>query len=52
MVRFIEHAPDFKGPVTPEESVTTVLSLIYKRSVENGDGGAFISHLGNNKQWL
>jgi hypothetical protein len=37
--------------LTPEESVTAVLSVMNKASIANGDGGAFISHLGN-KQWL
>ncbi|KAJ5374605.1 Short-chain dehydrogenase/reductase SDR [Penicillium concentricum] len=49
--KFVEYAPHFKRPLTPEESVTAVLSVIDKSSVANGDGGAFISHLGN-KQWL
>ncbi|KAJ5503933.1 Short-chain dehydrogenase/reductase SDR [Penicillium fimorum] len=49
--KFVEYAPHLKGPMTPEESVTAVLSVIDKASIANGDGGAFISHLGN-KQWL
>ncbi|KAJ5169839.1 Short-chain dehydrogenase/reductase SDR [Penicillium coprophilum] len=49
--KFIEYAPHFKSPLTPEESVTAVLSVMDKASIANGDGGAFISHLGN-KQWL
>jgi hypothetical protein len=46
-----QFAPDFKGPISPEESVKAVRSVWEKASVENGDGGAFVSHLGN-KQWV
>ncbi|KAJ5206324.1 Short-chain dehydrogenase/reductase SDR [Penicillium cf. griseofulvum] len=49
--KFVEYAPHFQRPLTPEESVTAVLSVMDKASIANGDGGAFISHLGN-KQWL
>jgi NAD(P)-dependent dehydrogenase (short-subunit alcohol dehydrogenase family) len=49
--KFVEYAPHFKAPLTPEESVTAVLSVMNNASIENGDGGAFISHLGT-KQWL
>jgi NAD(P)-dependent dehydrogenase (short-subunit alcohol dehydrogenase family) len=49
--KFANYAPHFKGPITPEESVKAILSVIDKSSIENGDGGAFISHLGS-KQWL
>ncbi|RAL13933.1 SDR family oxidoreductase [Aspergillus homomorphus CBS 101889] len=48
---FKEYAAHFTGPITPEVSVEHVLSVIYKASVENGDGGSFVSHFGN-KQWL
>jgi len=49
--KFAAYAPHFKAPLTPEESVTAVLGVIAEKSVKNGDGGQFISHLGN-KQWL
>ena len=49
--KFKAYAPDFAGPATPEESVRDVLKVVESKSLENGDGGAFISHLGN-KQWL
>lgn len=49
--KFMKAAPDWKGPITPEESVKAVLSVIEKASVENGDAGTFVSHFGN-KQWL
>ncbi|KAH8705765.1 hypothetical protein BGW36DRAFT_285335 [Talaromyces proteolyticus] len=49
--KFSKYAPHFVRPLTPEESVTAVLSVSRKASIANGDGGAFVSHLGN-KQWL
>ncbi|KAJ5642477.1 hypothetical protein N7490_006477 [Penicillium lividum] len=49
--KFAEYAPHFQRPLTPEESVMAVISVMDKASIANGDGGAFISHLGN-KQWL
>ncbi|KAF7182596.1 hypothetical protein CNMCM7691_002167 [Aspergillus felis] len=51
MGKFAAYAPHFKGPLTPEESVRQVRSVWEKASVEDGWGGAFVSHLGN-KQWL
>lgn len=49
--KFADYAPHFQRPLTPEESVNAVLSVMHKASITNGDGGAFLSHLGN-KQWL
>lgn len=49
--KFATYAPDFKRPLTPEESVKAVLSVVDKASVQDGYGGQFISHLGT-KQWL
>ncbi|KAJ5902194.1 Short-chain dehydrogenase/reductase SDR [Penicillium taxi] len=49
--KFVAYAPHFSGPINPEESVSAFLSVVDKLSVANGDGGAFISHLGN-KQWV
>ena len=51
IVKFLEYAPHFRGPITPEESVGHCLEVIKNKSVEGGDGGAFVSHFGN-KQWL
>ncbi|RYP51125.1 hypothetical protein DL768_003472 [Monosporascus sp. mg162] len=51
MEKFQQYAPDFKGPTTPELAVKDVISVWEKASVENGDGGTFVSHKGN-KQWL
>jgi hypothetical protein len=47
---FKDYAPHFTGPISPEESVEMVLSVIDKATVDK-DGGAFVSHYGN-KQWL
>ncbi|KAF7335601.1 NAD(P)-binding protein [Mycena venus] len=41
--------PDFKGPITPEESVNKCLEVFNRWTVE--ETGAFVSHHGN-KQWL
>ncbi|KAL4796608.1 hypothetical protein BDV19DRAFT_360666 [Aspergillus venezuelensis] len=49
--KVLAYAPDFKGPITPEESVRHVRATWEKASIEGGFGGAFISHLGN-KQWV
>lgn len=47
---FKEYAPDFKGPISPEESVRLCLGVIEEAKVET-HGGGFVSHLGN-RQWL
>ncbi|GKT43013.1 putative oxidoreductase [Colletotrichum spaethianum] len=47
---FNEYAPGTK-PRAPEDSVGDVMKVIYESSLENGRGGAYISHLGN-KRWL
>ena len=47
---FQDYAPDFKGPITTEESVKMCLKVIDGATVQTY-GGAFVSHLGN-KQWL
>ncbi|KAK5046993.1 hypothetical protein LTR84_006935 [Exophiala bonariae] len=51
MGKFKDYAPDFSGPITPEESVKLMRAVWDKASVANGDGGAFLSQFGN-KQWL
>ncbi|KAF2272615.1 NAD(P)-binding protein [Westerdykella ornata] len=48
---FQKYAPHFKGAITPQESVKAVLGVIDKLSLDQGHGGAFLSHLGT-KQWL
>jgi hypothetical protein len=42
-------APDFKGPITPEESVKMQLEVINRWTMK--ELGAFVSHFGN-KQWI
>ncbi|KAH0841660.1 hypothetical protein AYO21_01106 [Fonsecaea monophora] len=49
--KFLKAAPNFPGPMTPLESVEQVLKVVDSKSVENGDGGAFMSHHGN-KNWF
>jgi len=51
MGKFVQYEPSFKGPVSPEVSVTAVRSVIENASIEKGNGGDFLSHLGN-KRWL
>lgn len=48
---FQVYAPNFTGPISPEESVQRVMSVVYKASIESGSGGQFVSHFGT-KQWL
>lgn len=47
---FAKYAPQFKAPMTPEESVKAQMKVIDEATVEK-TGGASISHLGN-RQWL
>ncbi len=49
--KFVQAYPHFKGPISPEESVKSVLAVVENASVERGDGGSYVSHYGN-KQWL
>lgn len=49
--KFAAYAHHFKRPLTTEESVSAIIKVIDEKSVKDGDGGSFISHLGN-KQWL
>ncbi|KAH8175215.1 short chain dehydrogenase domain-containing protein [Sarocladium implicatum] len=49
--RLAEYAPDFKGPITPTESVSLTLPLMEKVTIEGGHAGDMISHWGN-KQWV
>lgn len=51
MQKFVEYAPHFTGPSTPNAAIKDVISVIDKASVEKGDGGSFVSHFGN-KQWI
>lgn len=47
---FKEYAPNFEGPITPQQSVDMVLKVIDEATLEK-NGGGFVSHYGN-KQWL
>lgn len=49
--KFAAYAPNFKAAESPAESAKAVLGVLEKASLANGDGGAFVSHLGS-KQWL
>ena len=49
--KFAAYAPHFKAPLTPQESVEVMLKLLEKSSIENGNGGTFVSHMGT-KQWI
>jgi hypothetical protein len=41
--------PDFKGPITQNQSVDMMMEVIHRWTVE--ETGQFVSHYGN-KQWL
>ncbi|KAK7948803.1 uncharacterized protein PG986_009689 [Apiospora aurea] len=51
MQSFKEYAPHFEKPATPEEAIRDVIKVWENSSIENGNGGAFLSHKGT-KQWL
>ncbi|KAI5868243.1 short-chain dehydrogenase [Durotheca rogersii] len=48
---FSKHSPNPKKQ-SPEEAVNNVMSVVQKASIDNGDGGMFLSHLGSRTQWL
>jgi len=47
--KFSSLYPNFKGPITPAESVPLMKKVIDNMKIE--DSGAFLSHLGS-KEWL
>ncbi|KAK2039043.1 short-chain dehydrogenase [Colletotrichum somersetense] len=49
--KFEQYAPGRAQPRAPEDSVRDVMKVIDDSSLENGRGGAYISHLGS-KRWL
>lgn len=49
ITKFRKVTPSFEGPITPEESVKLMLSILDKSTVK--DTGAFVSQKGN-KEWL
>ncbi|RAH72476.1 NAD(P)-binding protein [Aspergillus aculeatinus CBS 121060] len=46
LTAFREYAPHFRGPSTPEAAERDVLSVMHRASVQNGNGGTFVSHDG------
>jgi hypothetical protein len=51
IAKFQTYSPDFKGAYEPVDSVKQMLSVLDGLSVENGDTGKYLSHLGT-KRWL
>ncbi|KAF2264810.1 NAD(P)-binding protein [Lojkania enalia] len=49
--KFKTYEPTFEGPITPHESIKSVLSVIENSSIEGGHGGAYLSHFGT-KRWI
>ena len=49
--KFAAYAQHATAPITTQESVSLMLNLFERSSIEKGNGGAFVSHFGN-KQWL
>lgn len=50
MQLFMEYAPHFKGPSSPEQAVGQILDVVEKATFER-NGGVLVSHFGND-QWL
>ena len=51
LAKFKAYSPSFEGPASPPASIKDVLSVVEKCSIQNGDGGAYLSHFGT-KQWI
>ncbi|PTD05053.1 putative oxidoreductase [Fusarium culmorum] len=49
-VRLMEKYPEWKGPITPEESVKRVLNVV--RNAKPEQSGQFLSYWGNTTKWL
>ncbi|KAL6353711.1 hypothetical protein LRP88_12699 [Fusarium phalaenopsidis] len=49
--KFVDYAPNFRGPSSPEDSAKAVLGVMFESSLEKGDNGSFVSRYGN-KQWM
>lgn len=49
--KFQKYSLDFKGPYEPVQSVKMMLGVLETLSIENGDQGKYLSHLGS-KRWL
>ncbi|KAI1614026.1 hypothetical protein EDD36DRAFT_495149 [Exophiala viscosa] len=48
---FRQMVPGWSGPLQPLESAEMCVKVIHDFSLENGNGGSFVSHYGN-KEWL
>jgi hypothetical protein len=48
--RMMQKYPEWKGPITPEESVKRILNVVKNSKVEQS--GQFLSYWGNTTQWL
>jgi len=46
----MKYAPDWKGPISADESVRLVLDVVGRATIAN-NGGKVVSHLGT-KRWL
>jgi hypothetical protein len=51
MGKISTYAPDFKGASPVDKAIPAIRLTWEKASIDNGYGGAFISHFGN-KQWI
>jgi hypothetical protein len=47
--KLMSYAPTFTGPIPPEQSVKEIMKLVYESSLEKGNGGSFVSHLGTKR---
>ncbi|KAH8809284.1 hypothetical protein F5884DRAFT_858783 [Xylogone sp. PMI_703] len=50
-IKFQRYEPSYSRPQNTQETVKYILDLLPQKSIEKGDNGVFISHLGN-KKWL
>lgn len=50
MQRLMAHAPHFAGLAKPAESVSLVRKVIENASIENEDGGSWVSQFGNKQR--
>lgn len=50
IAKFQESSPDWKGLITPKQSVDMIIKLVERASVKEF-GGAFVNFVGN-KEWL
>jgi hypothetical protein len=48
--RLMQKYPEWKGPVSPEESVKRILDVVKNSKVEQS--GQFLSYWGNTTDWL